>query len=273
MKAKKVYEFRTSGEIVSMGINSPQYKQIKIREWFKKYLPDVEWNFNLNLELLHIKTAFTIDDIKNTKFDKFPCEKVKIDSYIYIIKGFNLPTDYLEASNNIMFSSNSYTIDYSGFIPKVLKSKSIYFGEANIYEFDKSNIIANSVFIPKNIEKLHNNMKIRTLYGNQNKFIKEIPDFYNNFYSLDINNTNIEKLPDNLKVEYELNISNTLIEELPENLSAEILNIKYTNIKKIPESFSFTKPNYFGNKILISPNKIDELKELNPKFAKYMQMN
>ena len=194
MKAKKVYEFRTSGEIVSMG--AKDYKKLQIDKWMKQWLPDNKYEIskygNLsidgNVDLRYKDVTYIPDfshfnieiggylDIYGTKITKLP-EDLYVDSWLdisytnitHLPDNLRVEDDIYAINSKLIYIPDDFNVNGS----LNLKNTPISKLPKNLYVRWRLNLIKT------NIKSLYGiNLKVdNTIYLSKNKDIK-IPKKY-----------------------------------------------------------------------------------------------
>ena len=223
MKAKKVYEFRTSGEIVSMG--NDEYKKLQVSKLLKKWFPEAK--LYIKQDELNIEGDLIFEKIKNINyilaffmlFEKF--SKLKVDGD-FSLNGLNIN----KVPNNLVLVNDNLDLDNT----QVNKLP--------------DNLIVNGWLGLSNtpITKLPKNLTVKYDLDLEKTNITEIPKDLDISGSLFAPESKIVKLPDDFyiqKYSY-LNISKTPISKLPKNLHVGNLVISETNITELPNDLIIT---------------------------------
>jgi hypothetical protein len=231
MKAKKVYEFRTSGEIVRMGTEI--LIERKIEPWLKiinrnEFKPNITYTFDKSSNTIYLKGEISLSEPK----DEFPeldvnwvTEKINA-CYSTITKlPNNLTTNHLDLGYN----------EGLNYLPKNLKINGTFSAtDSDILE------LPNDIYVKKSI--ILNKSKIKHL-GNL-KIVNGV---------LNLGQSKIEYLPDNLTINGYLDLELTPIKKLPENLTVtKNLILNWTDISELPDSLKV------GSKLILKHTKIDE---------------
>ena len=249
MKAKKVYEFRTSGEIVSMG-NNELYKKIIMQiATYNKTTPELIkgiWKFYKNII---IPDNLKVEYLKDLEIQGDL--RIKDNPYIKVIDNVDVHIDLIIDNLPNLKILKSYTgrpqYYYSSIkitncpnliqLPDNIDTNRIYFynlpnitklpNNINVdnIELTKTNItyipILNKNKKANNVELFEN--KIEKIEGNQE------------FVVLSITNEPINELPDDLLISDALGISKTGISELPKicKVFNGDVNLSYSNIENL----------------------------------------
>jgi len=222
MKAKKVYEFRTSGEIVKMG------NDVLIKK---------QWEQFLNKHLYR-------SDIDNIKYE-IKNGKVYVYSDLELVNVENLP-DYL------IYIKDDFILEECPITEIKHKLKiegNAIFSYSNLIEYPEiidfgGDVILNGTQIPSIPDDLE-------IYGNFDLSGTQIIYMPNSLYvegDLNLSDTEIKYLPQNLKIiNGSLDISRTNIEELPRGLEVYNLDISFTNITELPDNLIVKETIYISS--------------------------
>ena len=223
MKAKKVYEFRTSGEIVRMG--KSEIIESEIDKWLKS-LPVTynEWSYKNEylfirsyqmfwelkpkhfigcpVDKLIISTGLQITDDENNIGLKLPTEiYVRGDLSIYNVKNIIKIPKIIRANNNICIKYSHIT-DTKNKLEKLFCSESITIRNINIDKLPE-------IYYIESEDEEWNPLNTKECEITSNKYSKWYVD-----KELDISNTNISYLPEELEVRLNLYIQGTPITNL-----------------------------------------------------------
>ena len=212
MKAKKVYEFRTSGEIVSMGADV--YNKKKVQEWLDKYLKGFIAEVNDNKLILNNNNNnyYTFYSLAISEFPPIfnIFESIIINGYLNLhssTKLIKLPNNIIEVNGYLSLLSNFNLINLPDNLTKINGSLDLSFCS--------------------NLERLPENLSID---GN-----------------LDLEYcSNLERLPENLSIDGNLKLFNCQIDEIPKTLN--ITGIIYVNYEKL----EYFKNKYYNYKFMES---------------------
>ena len=217
MKAKKVYEFRTSGEIISMGNDVLLKKQFE-KLYYKYYDTQIIFEIKNNIIYLNKDLFFESLDIFEFPFKIHNTNLIDLSD-----NTFNKFTNYLYASGGLFLSN--------------VKGPGIKTLGSNIFAGNELNIESSDVeFIHKDIVKPDPETKIGGIYAKGSK-LKELPEelgsieFPLNY--IDISYTSIKQLPENINVK-EIEMNNTNMDEQD----------FYYFLKNKPKTFNVNKIRY-----------------------------
>jgi hypothetical protein len=250
MKAKKVYEFRTSGEIISMGKNAildkfEQYlinNNINYLKKNNKFIIKHRLTFNNDLWFIQSSSMFDIIinnisyiealDITDIKNIKFLPSTLTISSWL---EAPNSGIEYLDSKINGSINLDNTPI-------KEIRNEH--------FKTDGDLDLTNCTNITKLPKYLIVGGDLVLEYTN----ISELPPTIRVYNGLYIGKSKITKIPDNLNNFSEtLDVSYSNVTELPENLMLRsTLNIEYTNIKKLPKTI------YIAESLLASNSALEE---------------
>ena len=223
MKAKKVYEFRTSGEIIKMGADE-YYKKL-IQKWLNEYMYNFKFELKNNILIL---TEINDKVIFLNKIIEFPpffnnFESIIINGNLNLMdsKLKKLPDNLIKINGYLDLSMSDNIVELP---EKLLEVKGLDISYTNIKK------------LPDNLTKINGN--------------------------LFLNNSKIQKLPDNLKVGENLDISETTdIKKLPNNLYIyETLDIHDSNITELPDDLIVSSIFIDEDKLYYFKNKFPQYK-------------
>ena len=185
MKAKKVNEFkrtRKQGLSKQTELGIVQYTKKQIEEWFKKYLPNVNYEIKDDLSVICYNS---IDFEGNTEITEFPFNNLKLpDKYLDIENSsFEKLPEYLDVDNRIYLANTKISK-----LPKYLKTNSsVYIENTLITEIPETIQVKRYIYINEDQVK----------YFKNSKFIDKIKVMLNSgigvilkYYISNRNNTN-----------------------------------------------------------------------------------
>jgi len=231
LKAKKVNEFRTSGEIISMG-----YKQI-ILKWIEKYLKNISPTDYDFISSNHIKFKDNVILIlMNKEVDDIPfileCNKLaifntkkinKITGRLIINEELILNNTEFESLDRVIFKPKNPEIETKLFIQKNNLIKEIP-NTLNVNKLEISEVSLTDLSNLNTFELFE--LKFNSVFKN----IKYPEGHISNFYIL----TSKVNLPDNLEVDF-LKIDGSTITEWPDNFKPKRYNIFYSKLDNGPD--------------------------------------
>ena len=229
MKAKKVYEFRTSGEIVKMGPLE------LIKRWFQNNAPEYKWDFSKELGSLLIAETIYLEFVK---FKSFPYPKV------YILNSLNDTSKCDFKFPEELKVQESFNLRCSN-PPKRLEAKILSYDIKNnntklpdYFKVDQLNL--NEKFTDNELQNINPDSIFNTLRFTTFNIIENITKFppikHKDFKVLNLKYTNISELPENIQVSKL--IIGKQFETLPKGLTVRILDLyhaDFNKFKKIPE--------------------------------------
>ena len=249
MKAKKVYEFRTSGEIVRMGVDVLIERRIK--DWlsrinWNKHRKEITYHYDnkRNTIVLNGEILLTVKDHEFPEIPEVKNIKWEVDTIHAFYSSITKLPDNLTVKNELNLNNN-IGLKY---LPKNLKVYGNFLSESSeLIE------LPDDIYIDKAISlKLSKNLNN---IGNLK--------FVNGDLDLDYCKS-LKYLPDNLTVDGELYLDYTGIIELPENLTVNgSLTLNGTKITKLPDSLKVGRKLELKNTIIdrhdIDYNKFEKV--------------